>query len=169
MELNPETATGVDREVSVLSPSCAAHKASQPLHKPAHPTSRSPLRPSPQNILPPVRRGSTPNTISLQTTPQSHTCATADERVSYRHSNPSRGHLPHSIPQCITPRPRRNIAPPHHTPHAHPKTLLNITTHPTGANARKCGKPATQTRAPSQAPTTTHSTQRALLLVQRPP
>ena len=54
-ELSPYTATGVDREVSVLSPSCAAHKASQPLHKPAHPTSRSPLRPSPQNTLPPVQ------------------------------------------------------------------------------------------------------------------
>ena len=89
-ELSPYTATGVDCEVVVLSPSCAAHKASQPHHNPAHPTSRSPLRPSPQNTLAPVRMDCPPNTISLQTTPQSHTCEAAGARVSSKHSSPSR-------------------------------------------------------------------------------
>ena len=89
-ELSPYTATGVDCEVVVLSPSCAAHKASQPHHNPAHPTSRSPLRPSPQNTLAPVRMDCPPNTISLQTTPLSHTCEAAGARVSSKHSSPSR-------------------------------------------------------------------------------
>ena len=93
-ELSPDTATGVFRLFVVPSPSCAPHKkASQPHHKPNHPSSRSPLGPSPQNALAPSQRGCTPNTISLRTTPQSHTCDTANARVSSEHSSPSHIHL----------------------------------------------------------------------------
>jgi hypothetical protein len=81
-ELSPETATGVLRFVIVPSPTCAALKASQPHQKPIRPTSPAPLGPSPQYALAPARRSCTPNTLILQTTPQSHTCETADARAS---------------------------------------------------------------------------------------
>ncbi len=105
MELTPDTTTGVLRCEVVPSPTCAALKASQPHHKPTHPASRSPLSPSPQIALAPPRSSFAPNTISLQTSPQSHTCVPADERVSSKYSSPSRMHIPHSIPQHITPHP----------------------------------------------------------------
>ena len=44
-ELSPGTATGVRRAVVEPSPICAHHKASQPHHKPAHPTLPPPLHP----------------------------------------------------------------------------------------------------------------------------
>ena len=133
-ELSPDTATGVLRFVSVPSPTCAALKASQPHHKPTHNTSRSPMRPSPQNTLAPARIRCTPNTISLQTTPQSHTCDPADARVSSKHIQAPPActfhtqfhNTSHHTHAC------RSIAPPHHTPHAHPKTIINTTTSPTG-------------------------------------
>ena len=119
MELSPDTATGVYRKSVVLAPSCAAHKASQPHHNPAHPTSRSPLRPSPKQALAPARCSCPPNTTSLQATPQSHTRDAANTRVSSRHSNPSRMHLPHSIPHHITSH------------HAHAAASLHPITHRT--------------------------------------
>ena len=43
--LSPDTATGAYRVEIELSPTCAHHKASQPHHKPVHPTSLSPSPP----------------------------------------------------------------------------------------------------------------------------
>ena len=147
-ELSPDTATGVGRlEPDVPSPSCADQKASQPHHKPTKPT---PLPPSPRpspNALAPARRRSTPNTISHQAIPQSHTCEHANARVSSKHSNaPSTQkqdpHLTsHSIPQtlhtALTPQHHSNAS---HTPHRTARTpyaLLNIQTNPSTGNARK--------------------------------
>ena len=134
------------------SPSCAALKASQQHHKPTHPTSRSPLRSSPQNALAPARRCCPPNTISLQTTPQSHKCEPADARVSSKHSSPSRIHLPHSMPQHITPHPcmpqhrstpSHTACTPKNTHHHHNQSNWRTPLHA----SRIRGKRATQTRA----------------------
>jgi hypothetical protein len=47
-ELSPDTATGVGRFVNVPSATCGDRKASQPYHKPAHPTSLARPPPLPE-------------------------------------------------------------------------------------------------------------------------
>ena len=141
----------------VVSPICAHHKMSQPHHKPVHPTSLHPPSNPQQNALAPARCHYIPNTISLQTIPQSHTCGTAKASVSYKHSIDPSTHLSSPRTQFHkygTPYSRHSTARTNHTPHAHPthsstsQPIQRPQLHATSGNN------ATRIRAPTIIPST---------------
>ena len=137
--LSPDTATGASRCSVVVSPICAHHKASQPHHKPVHPTS-----------LPPPLHPSTkrPCTCPYSLYPQHHkppddptiahvwACKLSCQLQTFKHHQEATHITPHPIPQplhtTLTPQHRSN---PSHTTRT-PGALLNIKTHPTTATAR---------------------------------
>ncbi len=136
-ELSPDTATGVRWPVVVASPTCGNHTASQPQHKPVHPTPLHPPSAPPRNALAPALCCCPPSTISLQKIPQSHTHDSVNARVTSNGSNVFKGCLiSQLIHKYFTPCSHHNIAPTHHTPHAHPTHSASnpIRTTPTSRN-----------------------------------